>query len=178
MINARRVEYNNGVNQNLYCYTNNINNPEGGTHEEAFKTTLTRLLNKYGADHNLFKKDESLTGDDAREGIVAIISIKHPNPQFEGQTKTKLGSEDARRVVSNVMSQQLQRFLDENPDDAKQIVEKAIIAAHARIAAKKAREAVQRKSPLDNLGLASKLADCRSKDPTRSEIFMSRRYRF
>ena len=166
------VQYNNGVNQNLYCYTNNINNPEGGTHEEAFKTTLTRLLNKYGQDHNLFKKDESLTGDDAREGIVAIISVKHPNPQFEGQTKTKLGSEDARRVVSNVMSQQLQRFLDENPDDAKQIVEKAIIAAHARIAAKKAREAVQRKSPLDNLGLASKLADCRSKDPTRSEIFI------
>ena len=166
------IQYNDGVNTSLYCYTNNIFNPEGGTHEEAFKTTLTRLLNKYGQDHNMFKKDESLTGDDTREGMIAIVSVKHPNPQFEGQTKTKLGSEDARKVVSNVMSAQLQRFLDENPEDTKNIIEKALLAAHARIAAKRARELVQRKSPLDSLGLASKLADCRSKDPTRSEIFI------
>ena len=166
------IQYNDGVNTSLYCYTNNIFNPEGGTHEEAFKGTLTRLLNKYGQDHNMFKKDESLTGDDTREGMIAIVSVKHPNPQFEGQTKTKLGSEDARKVVANVMGLQLQRFLDENPEDTKNIIEKALLAAHARIAAKRARELVQRKSPLDSLGLASKLADCRSKDPTRSEIFI------
>jgi len=166
------MQYNNSFNPMMYCYTNNINNPEGGTHEEAFKTTLTRLLNKYGTDHNMFKKDESLTGDDTREGMIAIISVKHPDPQFEGQTKTKLGSEDARRVVSNIMGQQLQRFLDENPTDAKTIIEKALTAAHARIAAKRARENVQRKGPLDSLGLASKLADCRSKDPSKSEVFI------
>ena len=166
------VQYNDGFNSSLYCYTNNINNPEGGTHEEAFKSTLTRLLNKYGNDHNLFKKDESLTGEDCREGMVAVVSVKHPNPQFEGQTKTKLGSEDARRVVANVMGQQFQRFLDENPDDAKAIIDKALLASHARIAARHARELVQRKNPLDSLGLASKLADCRSKDPAKSEIFI------
>jgi len=165
--------YNTTFNPMLYCYTNNIFNPEGGTHEEAFKSTLTRLMNKYGNEHNLFKKkDESLTGDDVREGLIAVVSVKHPDPQFEGQTKTKLGSEDARRVVSNIMSQQLQRFLDENPQDAKTIIDKAITAAHARAAAKKAREEVQRKNPLDSLGLASKLVDCRSKDPTKSEVFI------
>jgi len=166
------MQYNTTFNTMLCCYTNNISNPEGGTHEEAFKTTLTRLLNKYGSDHNIFKKDESLTGDDTREGLIAVVSVKHPDPQFEGQTKTKLGSEDARKVVSNIMGQQLQRFLDENPNDAKEIIEKAITAAHARIAAKKAREQIQRKSPLDNLGLASKLADCRSKEPSKSEVFI------
>ncbi len=166
------MQYNTTFNTMLYCYTNNIFNPEGGTHEEAFKTTLTRLLNKYANDHGLFKKDESLTGDDSREGLIAIVSVKHPDPQFEGQTKTKLGSEDARRVVTNIMGQQLQRFLDENPNDSKTIIDKALTAAHARIAAKKARELVQRKSPLDNLGLASKLSDCRSKDPTKSEVFI------
>ena len=166
------MQYNTTFNTMLYCYTNNINNPEGGTHEEAFKATLTRLLNKYGNDHNLFKKDESLTGDDTREGLIAVVSVKHPDPQFEGQTKTKLGSEDARKVVSNIMGQQLQRFLDENPVDAKTIIEKALTAAHARIAAKKARESIQRKGPLDSLGLASKLSDCRSKDPALSEVFI------
>ena len=166
------MQYNTTFNTMLYCYTNNINNPEGGTHEEAFKATLTRLLNKYGSEHNMFKKDESLTGDDTREGLIAVVSVKHPDPQFEGQTKTKLGSEDARRVVGNIMSAQLQRFLDENPQDAKTIIEKALTAAHARIAAKKARENVQRKGPLDTLGLASKLRDCRSKDPTLSEVFI------
>ena len=166
------MQYNTTFNTMLYCYTNNIFNPEGGTHEEAFKATLTRLLNKYGNDHGLFKKDESLTGDDSREGLIAVVSVKHPDPQFEGQTKTKLGSEDARRVVTNIMGQQLQRFLDENPNDSKTIIDKALTAAHARIAAKKARELVQRKSPLDNLGLASKLSDCRSKDPAKSEVFI------
>ncbi|MBP5342554.1 DNA topoisomerase (ATP-hydrolyzing) subunit B [bacterium] len=165
------MQYNTTFNTMLYCYTNNIHNPEGGTHEEAFKSTLTRLLNKYGVDHNLFKKDESLTGDDTREGLIAVVSVKHPNPQFEGQTKTKLGSEDARKAVSNIMGPQLQRFLDENPQDAKTIIDKALTALHARIAAKKARENVQRKGPLDSLGLASKLSDCRSKDPAKSEIF-------
>ncbi|MCB9498452.1 MAG: DNA topoisomerase (ATP-hydrolyzing) subunit B [Bacillales bacterium] len=166
------MQYNDSFGTMLYCYTNNIHNPDGGTHEEAFKSTITRLFNSYAKSHNIFKKDESLTGEDCREGLIAIVSIKHPDPQFEGQTKTKLGSEDARKVVSNILSQCLTRFLDENPIDAKEIIEKALLASRARLAAKKARELVQRKSPLDNLGLASKLADCRSKDPAKSEIFI------
>ena len=168
------VQYNTGYSTQLGCYTNNIVNPDGGTHEEAFKSTLTYRLNLYAKTHNLFKKKEegALTGEDCREGMVAIVSIKHPDPQFEGQTKGKLGSQDAKAVVTNIMTQQLQRFLDENPDDAKAIIEKAINASHARIAARKAKELVQRKGPLDSIGLASKLVDCRSKEPEKSEIFI------
>ena len=134
--------------------------------------TLTRILNNYGKNNSLFKKDESLLGDDTREGLVAIISIKHPDPQFEGQTKSKLGSSDARRAVTAIMSEGLDRFLLENPVAAKIIIEKAMMAQRARVAAKKAREATRRKSPLDALGFASKLADCRSKDATKSEIYI------
>jgi len=166
------MQYNDGYAANIYPFTNNINNAEGGTHEEGFKMTLTRILNTYGKSNNIYKKDESLLGEDTREGLVAIVSVKHPDPQFEGQTKSKLGSSDARRVVSNVMSEGLERFLLENPSSARIILEKALMAQRARIAAKKAREATRRKSPLDTLGFASKLADCRTKDATRSEIYI------
>ena len=167
------MQYNDGYSSdNIYPFTNNITNPEGGTHEEGFKTTLTRILNNYGKSSNIFKKDESLTGEDTREGLVAIISIKHPDPQFEGQTKSKLGSSDARRVVGAVMTEGLERFLLENPSAAKIVIEKALMAQRARLAAKKAREATRRKSPLDSLGFASKLADCRTRDTNRAEIYI------
>lgn len=166
------IQYNNGYADNIYPFTNNITNPEGGTHVEGFKMTLTRILNKYGRENNLFKKDESLQGEDTREGLIAIVSIKHPDPQFEGQTKSKLGSSDARRAVSTIMSDGLERFLLENPNAAKTIIEKALMAQRARVAAKKAREATRRKSPLDALGFASKLADCRSKEASKSEIYI------
>lgn len=166
------MQYNNGYAQSIYPFTNNINNIEGGTHEEGFKRTLTTVLNNYGKTANIFKKDESLLGEDTREGLVAIVSIKHPDPQFEGQTKSKLGSSDARTAVSQVMKEGLERYLLENPTAAKTIIEKALMAQRARIAAKKAREATRRKSPLDALGFASKLADCRTKDATKSEIYI------
>jgi DNA gyrase subunit B len=166
------MQYNNGYAQSIYPFTNNITNIEGGTHEEGFKRTLTTVLNNYGKNKSIFKKDESLQGDDTREGLIAIISIKHPDPQFEGQTKSKLGSSDARTAVSQIMKEGLERFLLETPNAAKTIIEKALMAQRARIAAKKAREATRRKSPLDALGFASKLADCRSKDATKSEIYI------
>ena len=166
------MQYNNGYADNIYPFTNNITNPEGGTHVEGFKMTLTRILNNYGKSSNIFKKDESLAGEDTREGLIAIVSIKHPDPQFEGQTKSKLGSSDARKAVASIMSEGLERFLLENPNAAKIIIEKALMAQRARVAAKKAREATRRKSPLDALGFASKLADCRSKDASRAEIYI------
>lgn len=166
------MQYNTGYNTSLYSFANNINTHEGGTHEEGFRTTLTRLLNLYGREKNIFKKDESLTGEDTREGLTAIISVKHPDPQFEGQTKTKLGNSEVRRIVSQISSDGLERFLNENPASAKIIIEKALLASRARLAAKKAREATRRKNPLDSLGFASKLADCRTKDPAASEIYI------
>ncbi len=166
------MQYNNSFSQNLFPFANTIHNPEGGTHEEGLKMTLTRILNNYGRENNLFKKDESLLGDDTREGLTAIVSIKHPDPQFEGQTKAKLGNTEVRRAVANVLSEGLERFLLENPKDAKIIIEKALLASRARLAAKKAREATRRKSPLDGLGFASKLADCREKDPKKTELYI------
>ncbi len=166
------MQYNDGYAANIYPFTNNITNPEGGTHEEGFKTTLTRILNNYGKSANIFKKDESLAGEDTREGLIAIVSIKHPDPQFEGQTKSKLGSSDARRVVGAIMTEGLERYLLENPSAAKIIIEKSLMAQRARLAAKKAREATRRKSPLDSLGFASKLADCRSRDSEKAEIYI------
>ncbi len=166
------MQYNDSYSQNIFPFTNNIHNLEGGTHEEGFKMTLTRILNNYGKNHNIFKKDESLLGEDTREGLTAIISVKHPDPQFEGQTKSKLGSTEVRKVVAQILSDGLERYLLENPADAKIIIEKALLASRARLAAKKAREATRRKSPLDGLGFASKLADCRSKDPRRAELYI------
>ncbi|XMB67851.1 DNA topoisomerase (ATP-hydrolyzing) subunit B [Mycoplasmatota bacterium zrk1] len=166
------MQYHNGYSANLYSFTNNIHTHEGGTHEEGFRSTLTRILNTYAKNNNIFKKDESLNGDDSREGLTAIISCKHPDPQFEGQTKTKLGNSEVRKISSQITAKGLERFLLENPDNAKVIIEKALLASRARLAAKKAREATRRKSPLDSLGFASKLADCRSKDPERTELYI------
>ncbi len=166
------MQYNNAFNQNIFPFTNNIHNIEGGTHEEGFRMTLTRVLNTYGKTNNIFKKDESLLGDDTREGLTAIISVKHPDPQFEGQTKGKLGSTEVRRIVAQILSEGLERYLMENPQSARIIIEKALLASRARLAAKKAREATRRKSPLDGLGFASKLADCREKDPSKAELYI------
>ena len=166
------MQYNNAYRPNIFSFTNNINNVEGGTHEEGFRMTLTRILNNYGKSSNIFKKDEAFVGEDTREGLTCIISVKHPDPQFEGQTKSKLGSTEVRKIVASVLSEGLERYLMENPNDARIIIEKALMASRARIAAKKAREATRRKSPLDGLGFASKLADCRSKDPSKSEIYI------
>ena len=156
----------------IKSFTNNIINQEGGTHEEGFRTSLTRILNNYGKSSNIFKKDEIFTGDDVREGLTAIVSCKISDPQFEGQTKTKLGNTEVRRIVSQAMSDKLDAYLLENPSTARLIVEKGVLALRARIAAKKAREATRRKSPLDMLGFASKLSDCRTKDPALAEMYI------
>ena len=165
------LQYNDGVASNVYSFTNNINTHEGGTHEEGFRLALNREINKYALENNFFKKDESLQGEDTREGLTAIISVKHPDPQFEGQTKTKLGNTEVRQIVSQVLGEQLIRYLAEHPADSKLIIEKCILASRARIAARKAREAV-RKNPLSSLGFASKLADCRCKEPEKSELYI------
>ena len=166
------LQYNDGVNPNIYSFTNNINTIEGGYHEDGFKLALNREINDYAKTNNLLKdKDDSLTFEDNKEGLTAIISIKHPDPQFEGQTKTKLGNTEVRRIVSQVLGEALERYFAEHPNDAKTIIEKCILACRARLAAKKAREAV-RKSPLSGLGFASKLADCRCKEPEKSELYI------
>lgn len=165
-------QYTEDYSCNIKSFTNNITNNEGGTHEEGFRNSLTRILNNYGKSANIFKKDESLSGDDVREGLTAIVSCKISDPQFEGQTKTKLGNTEVRRIVSQAMSDKFEAYLLENPANAKLIVEKSILALRARIAAKRAREATRRKSPLDSLGFASKLSDCRTKDPTIAEMYI------
>lgn len=165
-------QYTEDYSCNIKSFTNNIINTEGGTHEEGFRNSLTRILNTYGKNANIFKKDESLSGDDVREGLTAIVSCKISDPQFEGQTKTKLGNTEVRRIVSQAMSDKFEAYLLENPATAKLIVEKSLLALRARIAAKKAREATRRKSPLDSLGFASKLSDCRTKDPTLAEMYI------
>jgi len=166
------IQYNDTYNENIYSFANNIPTREGGMHEDGFKMALTRILNNYAKDNKLVKDDESFVGEDTREGLVTIISIKHPDPQFEGQTKTKLGNTEVRQITSQVLGEGLERFLMEHPGDAKQIIEKVKLARQSRIAARKAREATRRKSPLDQLGFASKLADCRTKDATRAELYI------
>ncbi len=166
------MQYNDSYNSNLYSFANNIPTKEGGHHEDGFKMALTRVMNNYAHEYNILKKDESFIGDDVREGMTAILSVKHPDPQFEGQTKTKLGNPEVRGITSQVVGEGLERYLQENPTDAKAITEKCVTAMRARIAARKARDATRRKSPLDQLGFASKLADCRSKDPARSEMYI------
>ncbi|MEN2453726.1 DNA gyrase subunit B, partial [Bacillus sp. JR_15] len=146
---------------------------EGGTHEAGFKTGLTRVINDYARKNGVFKDgDSNLSGEDVREGLTAIISIKHPDPQFEGQTKTKLGNSEARTITDSLFSEALEKFLLENPDAAKKIVEKGVMAARARMAAKKARELTRRKSALEVSSLPGKLADCSSKDPSISELYI------
>jgi len=166
------LQYTEEYSSNIYSFINNIYTPEGGTHEEGFRTSLTRVLNNYGKANNLFRKDESFTGDDVREGLTTILSCRHPDPQFEGQTKAKLGNTEVRRITSQILLEGMDTYLKENPATAKSIIEKAVLANRARVAAKKAREATRRKNPLESLGFASKLADCRSKDPSRSEIYI------
>src|SRR5690606_19990773 len=156
---------------NIHSFTNNISTTEGGMHEDGFKMALTRVISKY-ADDLKMKKDDVILGEDAREGLTAIISVKHPEPQFEGQTKTKLGNPEVRAITSQILGESLERFLLENPQQAKLIVDKVLLATRARVAARKAKELTRRKSPLDALGFASKLADCRSKDPIKSEIYI------
>ena len=166
------MQYTDVYTRNVYSFTNNIHTHEGGYHEDGFRMAVARLINKYANDNKMLKNEESLTQDDVLEGLTAIISVKHPNPQFEGQTKTKLGNSEVRGITSKILGACLERFFLENPTQAKTITEKAILAAHARIAARKAREATRRKSPLDALGMASKLADCRSKDSEKCELYL------
>ena len=167
------MQYNDSYNSNLYSFTNNINTYEGGTHEDGVKFALTKIINNYARNAKILKeKDEALSGDDVREGLAMIISCKHPDPQFEGQTKTKLGNSEVRKIANDIFSAGLERYLMENPTVAKTIVEKCMTASRARIAAKKAREATRRKGDLDVTNFFGKLADCKSKDATISEIFL------
>ena len=167
------IQYNDGYASNLFSYANNIHTHEGGTHEVGFRTALTRVINDYARRNNLIKEDdENLTGDDVREGMTAIVSVKHPDPQFEGQTKTKLGNSDARTVTSSIFHEELSTYLLENPEVAKLIVEKGVLAAQARVAARKARESTRRKSALEISNLPGKLADCSSRDAEISELFI------
>ena len=166
------MQYNTSYNSNIYSFVNNINTHDGGTHEEGVRRALTRVINSYARKANILKdKDESLTGDDVQEGLTMIISCKHPNPQFEGQTKGRLGNSEVRKLADSVFSQGFERFLLENPEEAKSIVTKAILACRARNAARKARE-ITRKSDLATTTFFGKLSDCKSKDPMVSEIFI------
>lgn len=167
------LQYNDGYQSSIYSFCNNIHTHEGGYHEDGFRMALTRCINAYAKNNNMIKKDETLSQDDVKEGLVAIISVKHPDPQYEGQTKTKLGNSEVRKIVSNIAGEQINRFFLENPDVAKAIVEKAEIASKARIAAKKARELTRRKSALDGISsLPGKLTDCSSKDASECEIYI------
>ncbi|WP_214336485.1 DNA topoisomerase (ATP-hydrolyzing) subunit B [Staphylococcus arlettae] len=167
------LQYNSGFATNLLTYANNIHTYEGGTHEDGFKRALSRVLNSYGLKSKIIKEDKDrLSGEDTREGLTAVVSIKHEDPQFEGQTKTKLGNSEVRQVVDKLFAELFERFLYENPNVARVIVEKGIMASRARIAAKKAREVTRRKSALEVSSLPGKLADCSSKDPEQSEIFI------
>lgn len=167
------MQYNAGFNSTIMSFANNINTYEGGTHESGFKTALTRVINDYARKANLIKEaDTNLTGEDVREGLIAIVSIKHPDPQFEGQTKTKLGNSEVSQITNALFSEGFERFLLENPSVARQVVEKGTMAARARVAAKKAREFTRRKSALEVSNLPGKLADCSSTNPAESEIYI------
>ena len=166
------MQYTDGYNENIYSFVNNINTHDGGTHEDGVKRALTRVINNYARKVNLLKeKDESLTGDDVKEGLTMIISCKHPNPQFEGQTKGRLGNSEVRKLSDNVFSAGFEKFLLENPDSARLIVEKSLLACRARNAAKRARE-ITRKTEMAMTNFFGKLTDCKSKDPSESEIFI------
>ncbi|MGE8432687.1 MULTISPECIES: DNA topoisomerase (ATP-hydrolyzing) subunit B [Chryseobacterium] len=167
------MRYNTSFNENLHSYVNNINTHEGGTHLAGFRRALTRTLKKYADELGLPAKEKvEITGDDFREGLTAVISVKVMEPQFEGQTKTKLGNSEVSGAVDKIVGEMLTNFLEENPNEAKIIVQKVVLAAKARQAAKKAREMVQRKSPMGGSGLPGKLSDCSSKDPAESELFL------
>ena len=167
------MEYTDSYTENIFSYVNNINTEEGGTHLSGFKQALTRSINDYARKNNLLKdNDENLSGDDCREGITAVISIKVQEPQFEGQTKTKLGNSEIRGIVDNLVTEQLEEFFEEHPSEARKIIEKAVMASRARAAARKARDLTRRKSILESSSLPGKLADCQSKDNTMTEIYL------
>jgi len=167
------MQWTNGYNESVHTYANTINTHEGGTHEEGFRTALTSLLNKYAREKSLLKeKDENLTGDDVREGLTAVISVKLVEPQFEGQTKTKLGNTEVKAFVQKIANDKLSDWFGRNPTMAKEICRKAIQAASARLAARKAREATRRKGLLESTGMPGKLRDCSSRDPRLSEIYI------
>ncbi|MGH2574594.1 MAG: toprim domain-containing protein, partial [Ignavibacteria bacterium] len=167
------LQYNESYNENIFTYVNDINTIEGGTHLVGFRTALTRTLNNYGYKNNLIKNDKiQLTGDDFREGLTCVISVKIPEPQFEGQTKTKLGNSEVKSIVETIFGDKLQNFLDDNPSVGKRIIEKCLSAAEAREAARKARELIRRKNALEFSGLPGKLADCSIRDPEHCEIYL------
>ena len=167
------MQHNDGFNENIFTFVNNINTPEGGTHLTGFKNAITKTFNDYARNRKLLKdNEENLSGEDLREGLTAIVSVKVENPQFEGQTKQKLGNSEVAGAVSSVLSEQLTYFLEQNPTVAKQICDKAILAQRARAAARKARDLTRRKSALDGVALPGKLADCSSKNPEECEIFI------
>ena len=167
------AQYNDGYISNIYSFCNNINTGEGGTHEEGFRNALRQVINDYAKSHKFLKdNDDPLTNDDVKEGITAIVSVKHPNPQYEGQTKTKLGNSEVRTIVYQLVKEKLNTFLIENPDEAKMIIEKTMLASRARLAAKKARELTRRKSVLEFSSLPGKLADCSSRDASKCEVYI------
>ncbi len=167
------LQYNSGYNDNIYSFVNNINTHDGGTHEEGVRRALTRIINSYARKTNMLKeKDDSLTGEDVKEGLTMIVSCKHPNPQFEGQTKGRLGNSEVRKLADSVFSKGFERFLMENPEEAKIIIEKAMLASRARNAAKKAREITRKSDLAVNSNFFGKLSDCKSKDAKVSEIFI------
>jgi len=167
------MQYTSSYHSAVMSFANNINTHEGGTHEQGFRTALTRVINNYAKTNKLLKEnEENLTGDDVREGLTAVISIKHPDPQFEGQTKTKLGNSEVTGIVNKLFSDALQTFMLENPQVARKVVEKGILASKARIAAKRAREVTRKKSGLEISNLPGKLADCSSNDPKQTELFI------
>lgn len=167
------MQWNSGYQQNVHTFANTINTIEGGSHEEGFRAALTSLLNRYAREHKLLKeKEPNLAGEDCREGLAAVVSVRVADPQFEGQTKTKLGNTEVKGFVQRMVNENVTHWLEANPAEAKAIVNKAVSSAHARLAARKARELVRRKSSSDMGGLPGKLADCRSKDPRKSELYI------
>ncbi|WP_072914439.1 DNA topoisomerase (ATP-hydrolyzing) subunit B [Desulforamulus aeronauticus] len=167
------AQYNDSYTENMLSYANNIHTIDGGTHEVGLKTALTRVINEYGRSHNILKNNEAnLSGEDIREGATIVISVKVPEPQFEGQTKTKLGNSEVRGIVDSLFAEKLSTYLEENPSVAKKVIEKAITASRAREAARKARELTRRKSALESMALPGKLADCSEKDPSGSELYL------
>ncbi|MBN2088419.1 DNA topoisomerase IV subunit B, partial [candidate division KSB1 bacterium] len=166
-------QYNDQYNENVYSYVNNIHTVEGGTHLSGFRTALTRTLNNYGLKNNIFKKDDApFQGEDVREGLTAVVSVKHADPQFEGQTKTKLGNGEVKGIVESLLGEKLALYLEENPAVAKKIIEKCQLSSRARLAARKAKELTRRKSALNGSGLPGKLADCSEKEPDMCEIYL------
>lgn len=166
------MQYNDSYSETIFAFANNINTEEGGTHLEGFRNSLTKIINDYGKNNNILKGDEKLSGDDVREGLTAVISVKLTNPQFEGQTKTKLGNSEMRTVVAKAMSEGLGSYLEEHPKEAKDLIMKGVLAQKAREAARNARDLARRKSALESTTLPGKLADCSDKDPSLCEIYL------